>query len=260
MRRSNPASADRRPTRRSLVIREVLDKATELFGTQGYQATTLQDIAAATGISRSALYHYVSSKEELLEMLMEELIRALDDSLAALHSSADGPPEDQLRRLATELVRQRAERPDHFRVLNQSESALPESMRTQQERVRRTALTELRHVIEEGIRAGDFKAVDPRIAALGILGMCNWVAWWFRPGGDQDAEAITRQISQSAVDMLRDGGAHTASCSSRARGLDLRSPQPRHPRTTPALDRSDSCGPLTSTSDRPAPLVSTPGA
>jgi hypothetical protein len=46
-------------------------------------------------------------------------------------------------------------------------------------------------VIQDGIRTGDFRPVDARTAALGVLGICNWVAWWFRPGDDMDMVADT---------------------------------------------------------------------
>ncbi|MFJ9031016.1 TetR/AcrR family transcriptional regulator [Streptomyces sp. NPDC102274] len=193
--------ARRLTTRRALIIREVLDKATELFGEQGYDKTTLQDIATAIGISRSALYHYVSSKEQILATLMDELSVALNESIATAHEGADSP-EDRLRTLSAELVRQRAERPGPFRLLNQAGSALPESVRAQQAEVRGTVLDELCSVIEEGMAAGVFKPLDPRVAALSIVGMCNWVAWWFHPGIGLDVEATTRQVAQAAVDIV----------------------------------------------------------
>ncbi|MFE6904705.1 TetR/AcrR family transcriptional regulator [Streptomyces sp. NPDC057717] len=182
----------------------MLDKATDLFAEHGYERTTLRDIATTIGISRSALYHYVSSKEQLLTMLMDELSEALDESIATARAVAHSP-EEKLRTLASKLVRERAERPGPFRLLNQSESALPVTVRAQQARVRKTVLDELHSVIEEGVAAGTFKALSPRVAALSIVGMCNWVAWWFHPGIGLDIEATARQVAQAAVDIvLRD--------------------------------------------------------
>jgi AcrR family transcriptional regulator len=210
----------RRPnTRRALIVREVLDKATELFGVQGYDKTTLQDIAAGIGISRSALYHYVSSKEELLTMLMDELSESLGESIATSRAGADSP-ERKLRTLAGELVRQRAERPGPFRLLNQAESALPESVRAQQVRVRKAVLDELRSVIDEGVAAGIFKPLDSRVAALSIVGLCNWVAWWFHPGIGLDVEATARQVAQSAVDIVLKEDLHQPAYVSSQRALD----------------------------------------
>jgi AcrR family transcriptional regulator len=193
----------RSSARRSLVTREMLDHATRLFASQGYESTTLQNVADALGVSRSALYHYVSSKEDLLAMLVEQMSRGLADSLTALHARTDLSAEGKLRELTESLVRHRATSPDQFRVLDQVESNLPEPVRGQHRQARRDVLSELTGVIDDGITAGEFKPLDARIAALSVLGMCNWVAWWYRP--DHDIEPVTRQISQSVVDMLAAG-------------------------------------------------------
>lgn len=194
----------RSTARRALVTRDLVDHATRLFAEQGYETTTLRDVADAVGVSRSSLYHYVSSKEDLLAMLVEQWSRGLADSLTALHARTDLSPEQKLRELAELIVRQRAESPDQFRVLDQVEPLLSEPLRTQHREARRDVLAELSGVIEEGITSGDFKPLDPRIAALSVLGMCNWVAWWYRPGEGHDLEPVARQITQSVADMLVD--------------------------------------------------------
>ncbi|MBS2531748.1 TetR family transcriptional regulator [Catenulispora sp. NF23] len=202
---SAPTGQDtgRRSTaRRSLVTRDVLEKATLLFAEKGYETTTLQDIAAAVGVSRTALYHYVTSKEELLAMLVEQMSVALADTLAALRAREDLTPEGKLRELTDMLVRQRAESPQQFRVHDQTESALPEPMRSKHRQARRDVLSALSAVIEEGIDRGEFKPLDPNVAAFSVLGMCNWVAWWYHSGPDYDIDAVARQISQSAIDMM----------------------------------------------------------
>lgn len=197
-----PGAGRRSTARRSLVTRELLDKATGLFAEKGYETTTLQDVADAVGVSRSALYHYVSSKEDLLKMLVEKIGLELADSLKALRARTDISSEAKLRELTDVLVRQRAESPSQFRVLDQSESVVPEPLRTRHREARRVVLSELSGLIEDGIEAGDFKPVDPRVAAFTVLGMCNWVAWWYYPGPDNEIDVVAAQITQSAVDML----------------------------------------------------------
>lgn len=200
---SKESDTPRRSTaRRSLVTRDLLEKATRLFAEKGYETTTLQDVAAAVGVSRTALYHYVTSKEELLAMLVEQMSLGLAETLAALKARTDLTPEGKLRELTDNLVRQRAESPQQFRVHDQTESALPEPLRSRHRQARRDVLAALSGVIEEGIERGEFKPLDPRVAAFSVLGMCNWVAWWYHPGPDYDIDSVARQISQSAIDMV----------------------------------------------------------
>jgi len=40
----------------------------------------------------------------------------------------------------------------------------------------------MRTIIEEGVSKGQFRPRDERLAALSVIGICDWVAWWFRPG------------------------------------------------------------------------------
>ncbi|MFJ9210284.1 TetR transcriptional regulator [Streptomyces sp. L-9-10] len=199
------AEASRRSTaRRTLVTRDLLEKATLLFAEKGYEATTLQDVAAAVGVSRTALYHYVTSKEDLLAMLVEQMSLGLAEALAVLRARTDLTAEGKLRELTDMLVRQRAESPHQFRVHDQTESVLPDPLRSRHRQARRDVLAALSGVIEEGIEGGEFRPLDPRVAAFSVLGMCNWVAWWYHPGPDYDIDSMARQISQSAVDMVAD--------------------------------------------------------
>ena len=57
-------------------------------------------------------------------------------------------------------------------------------------------------VIEEGIRAGRFRPVDARVAALAVMGMCNWVAWWFRPGRNS-VDAVADQLADMAIGTVQ---------------------------------------------------------
>jgi AcrR family transcriptional regulator len=198
----NGPSGRRSTARRELVMNDLLEKATTLFDEHGYEATSLQDIAEAVGISRPALYHYVSSKEDLLTALVDKVSRGLADSLSALRRRTDLSPAAKLTELTALLVRERAAAPSQFRILDRSEPMLPDPVRAVHLQARRDVLAELVAVIEEGIDRGEFKPLDPRTAALGILGMCNWVAWWFRPGSGHDVQPVVRQLSQSALDML----------------------------------------------------------
>ncbi|MFB7495970.1 TetR/AcrR family transcriptional regulator [Streptomyces sp. NPDC056161] len=195
--------APRRSTaRRTLVTRDLLEKATCLFAEQGYENTTLQDVAEAVGVSRTALYHYVTSKEDLLAMLVEQMSLGLAGAVGKLRDREDLTAEGKLRELTDTLVRQRAASPHQFRVHDRTESALSEPLRTRHRQARRDVLAALTAVLEEGIERGEFKPLDARVAAFSVLGMCNWVAWWYHPGPDYDIDAVARQISQSAVDMV----------------------------------------------------------
>lgn len=194
---------------RQLVTSELLDKATELFAEKGYESTSLLDIATALGISRPGLYNYVRSKEELLGMLVEQVSRGLAEVLEQLSGRADLSPTEKLTTVVSLLVRQRAEHPDQFRILDRSETVLPEPAGTEHREAKRKVLREIVTVVEAGIETGEFRATDARTTALSLLGMCNWVAWWFSRGSDVDAVVDTiTDLATAMVAAERSSAAH----------------------------------------------------
>jgi AcrR family transcriptional regulator len=162
---------------------EVYAAALRLFTDKGYHATSMQDIAAAVGLYKGSLYHYIGGKEELLvevfERAMGSLISQVEDIVGDLSLS----PSLQLRRVIRAHVEAVASNLDaltvylhEFRALADAEF---ETVREQRERYRELVQT----IVERGVRAGEFRAPDVGIATLGILGMCNWMAQWYRPAG-----------------------------------------------------------------------------
>ncbi|WP_020659612.1 TetR/AcrR family transcriptional regulator [Amycolatopsis benzoatilytica] len=188
--------------RRELVENELYEHATRLFAERGFAGTSLQDVADAMGMTRPALYYYVKSKDELLAKLVTEVTSGPLDELKEL--AARGlDPLATLRGIVEVLVGRRASQPERFRLLVRSEAELPEELSDAYDQGRRAVLKTIAGVIEGGVRGGQFRPVDARVAALGVLGMCNWVAWWFAPGGRDSAAGVTEQLADMAVGALQ---------------------------------------------------------
>lgn len=188
--------------RRKLLMSEIVEQAMRLFAERGYEGTTLQDVADAVGLSRPNLYNYVKSKEDLLVAMVEATTQSTANSLREVRRRADLDPAEKLRLLVRDLVLRRARQPEQFRTLDRSDQALPPEIAGKHLQGRRAVLREITGVIEEGITAGRFRAVDARITALSIIGMCNWVAWWFHPSPAHPAEPVAEQIAENAVAMV----------------------------------------------------------
>lgn len=206
MAQAKSAKPGRSALTRTLLTSELLDKATRLFAEKGYDSTTLADIAQALGMSRPALYNYVRSKEDLLTMLVEQVSEGTAEVLHELGSRKDLTAREKLANVVALLVRHRAVHPDQFRVLDQAETVLPEPVGTQHLAAKRKVAREITGVIESGIAAGEFRHVDPRTTTMCVLGMCNWVAWWFREGSDVDSVVAT--VTDLVDSMLAPGDAN----------------------------------------------------
>jgi len=191
--------------RRELVENEIYEHATRLFAERGFAGTSLQDIANALGITRPALYYYVRSKDELLAKLVTEVTHGPLQDLEELVASPDLDAVGKLRGVVEVIVGRRTTQPERFRLIVRSEAELPEALASAYDATRRAVLRTVAGIVEEGVRAGVFRPVDSRVAALGVLGMCNWVAWWFQPGGRDAPDAVAEQLADMAVAGLARG-------------------------------------------------------
>ncbi|QTJ66121.1 MULTISPECIES: TetR/AcrR family transcriptional regulator [Rhodococcus] len=215
------SAASRSNPRRELVEKQMMEQATRLFAEKGFASTTLQDIADATGLTRPALYHYVANKDELLSRLVSE---STETPAALLHEINERPevgPTEKLRQMATAIALHQAEGPDRFRLIIRSEAELPEEIASTYQQSRRHVLKEFIRVIEDGIRLGEMRPVDPRTAALGVIGMINWIAWWHQPGNAENDRAIAGQLADMAVRSLVQENPHPVTPEGPARAIAL---------------------------------------
>lgn len=189
--------------RRDLMENQIFEQATRLFGERGFAGTSLQDVADAMGMSRPALYYYVKSKDELLAKLVTEITEGPAAEMRSVADRTDLDSVGKLRAIARLIVVRRATQPARFRLLIHSEAELPAELAAAHESGRKAVLTTLTAVVDDGIVAGQLRPVDPRVAALAILGQCNWVAWWFHPDGRDSVDGIADQLADMAVAALR---------------------------------------------------------
>lgn len=192
--------------RRELMATELLDQAAALFAERGYSGTTLQDIAEAMGLSRPALYRYVSNKEELLAELVAGVSKDAARALAAIRERDDLDEIGRLEAAVRDMALRTAHNPLRFRVLVLSEADLPASVAPAHRRAKRAVLDHLVAMVDDAMRAGALRAVDEHVAVFFLLGAVNWVAWWYEPGGRLSPEQLADAMVALALDGLRRPG------------------------------------------------------
>jgi AcrR family transcriptional regulator len=196
-----PDEAPVRRPRRELVEAQIYEQATRLFAERGFAGTSLQDIADAMGMTRPSLYYYVKNKDQLLARLVTEITEA---PAAATEEIADRDLDavTKLRELVRLIAGQQARHAARFQLVIRSESELPDDLAGAHQAAKRRVLDGFVRVVDEGIRSGEFRPRPVRTTALALIGMCNWVAWWFRPGGVQSPEEVGEQMAEMAVAMV----------------------------------------------------------
>ena len=189
----SPHVLEKRRRRRS----EILHAALRAFGERGYHATTLGDIGERIGVQKTALYHYFPDKEAILYAChresLAEISRVLDDAQKR-HTT----PSSRLRNIIREHVRVMTDTLEGSTLAFEIPALSPEH---QQEIVAARDRYEqsLREIITDGIGAGEFRAVDPKLAVFVILGAINWIARWYRPEGSIDASELGAEFADYLV-------------------------------------------------------------
>ncbi len=191
--------ADKRATLR----KAILDAAAKLFIERGLGGTSMQDIARQLGLTRTAVYYYFKNKEEILKGLTEDVTLAAKQMTGKVAAQRDAEPAQALRGLVEQHAELILSRPAEFRVVDRNEGDMPPKLQAASEAARRGVFENVAAVIQRGVDTGAFHRTDARVAALVILGMCNWTAWWFKPGGRKSEAEIAALIADLAVRSLR---------------------------------------------------------
>jgi AcrR family transcriptional regulator len=181
----------------------VLRRAVELFNRQGYDGTSMGDLARELGVGKSALYHHVPGKEALLAAALDE---ALDGLTAVLDAPAGETAYERLRRAVRDSVRVLV---DHLpavtlllRVRGNSETELA-ALRRRREIDDRLAALVAAAAAEGSLRAD----LPPDLVSRLLFGMVNSLVEWYRPGGPVDAGVLADAITALAFDGLSAPGA-----------------------------------------------------
>ncbi|HEY0583197.1 MAG TPA: TetR/AcrR family transcriptional regulator [Chloroflexota bacterium] len=181
---------------------EVYAAALRLFREKGYHATSMQDIAQAVGLYKGSLYHYIGGKEDLLAQVFERGMGSLLDDVERIASDTSLRPSAQLRLIVAAHVSAVAENLDALTVyLHEFRALAGDSMATvQAQRERYTRLVS--DIVSRGVQLGELRTPDVGIATLGLIGMCNWICQWYRPGGRLGPAEIGNYFADLVLDGL----------------------------------------------------------
>ncbi|MGY1605564.1 MULTISPECIES: TetR/AcrR family transcriptional regulator [unclassified Geodermatophilus] len=179
----------------------LLEVAVAVFNERGYDATSMEELAARLGITKSAIYHHVPSKVELLRMALD---RALDALFAVTREPAavTGRAIDRLEHVVRGSVRVlAAELPFVTLLLRvRGNSPVEEAALARRREFDRIVTDLVRAAEEEGDVRPD---VDPAVTSRLLFGTVNSLTEWFRPGGSLSADALADALVATTFEGLR---------------------------------------------------------
>lgn len=179
----------------------VLRIAVDVFNRHGYEATSMGLLADTLGISKSAIYHHVSSKEELLRLALEEALGALESVLTedgALGGAADARLEFVLRRTVAVLT---GKLPFVTLLLRLRGNTGMERSALSRRRDFDHRVADLVHTAQQdGALRTD---IDPRTVTRLLFGTINSIVEWYKPGGPLSAQRLADDVIAMTFGGLR---------------------------------------------------------
>lgn len=181
-------AADKRAEQRELKRQAVLSTAAQLFNEQGFQATSLDDIAARLNVSKPTLYYYIKNKDEILIECVRSALQTMLEGIEQTRASG-GKSIDQLItciRIYARIVTQDF----GMCVIRISDTELPAERRAELRQLKSGIDQAFRRLIKACVKEKEIAPCDPKITAFMIAGALCWVGQWYQPGGTLTAEKI----------------------------------------------------------------------
>jgi TetR/AcrR family transcriptional regulator, cholesterol catabolism regulator len=176
---------------------EILRAAARLFQQQGYDATSMNDVAAALKLSKGGLYHHFQSKDEILFNIMSHAMDITEERVINAVRRIENP-EERLRtliRLHIEVVLSPEDR--EITVMLHENHPLPPALRRKINGRKKDYIHFVENLVTDVQRQrGSSSVVTPRAATFALLGMINWIYQWYKPEAALTGDAIVRQFTE----------------------------------------------------------------
>lgn len=176
--------------------------ATSLFQERGYAATSMRDMAQALGIEAASLYSHIRSKEEILQNICFRMARLFFEAQDEALRGCNGSASEKLARAIIAHVKAITEDTSASAVFFSEWRHLSEPHLGEFKQMQARYEGKFREIIHEGLRNGEFVALDEKFAVLTILSALNWTHQWFKRTGPMSAEEIGQRLANVILNGL----------------------------------------------------------
>ncbi|WP_382158042.1 TetR/AcrR family transcriptional regulator [Hydrogenophaga sp. ANAO-22] len=183
----------------------ILDSAVALIAQKGFDHATMSDVAAACGASKSHLYHYFASKEDLLYAIVKEHITGQVAELSAI-AREPRPAAERFQRFVASFVQEGAKSRHHHLVLMNDIKFLPPVQREDVRQLEQELMQLMVGLLREINPARMARAEVNSPYALLLFGMVIWTFTWYERDGPITPAELAERISALFLDGFRGGG------------------------------------------------------
>lgn len=180
---------------------QIYAAAARIICDKGYGSASMSDIAEAMGMTKAGIYHHIVSKDELLFGIMSYGMDMAEEMVLDRLRDIRDPLERLKATIRGHVLLLTRDRPKEVTVILNESHALSGELRERIDARKRGYVRFLMETIEELIRDGRARDVDPRAATFALLGMVNWIYQWFRP----DGRLKDTELAESFTDIFLHG-------------------------------------------------------
>lgn len=185
------------------VADRVTAAALDLFATQGYATTSVQQIVEAAGVTKGAMYHYFQSKDDLLFAIYDRML-ALQKAHLDEIVAAGGPVEDVVRAVCVDVVETSIDFLPEGTVFFRSMHMLTEPRLKEVTQRRREYHDEFAALLRQGQDAGVFRADVPRsLLVAHFFSDVHYLSHWYSPTGPETKTEVAQQLTELFLRGIR---------------------------------------------------------
>ena len=179
---------------------EILQAAARVFHRKGFHGTRIQDVADEVGMGKASLYHYISTKEDLLHGLAEGAIERMIEETENIIATSHPAHQKLAMAIETHLRRSQEDR-DVWGVLQREDLELfNRNSPADIKKLIKSYETLWDHIFEQGVEEGELDPeLDRRVVVQALLGMCRSVYDWFRPDGRLPIQEVARILAEISL-------------------------------------------------------------
>jgi AcrR family transcriptional regulator len=181
----------------------ILDKAAQMFSRQGYQSTSLKEIAAAADMKAGSLYYHFASKEALMVEVLDQSIQFISDTVGEeIEKLSEGYSfEIGLRAFMRGHLTAILEHPDYTTTTIRNNGQIPKTVQITAHKKREHYEQQWRNLMAQGKTEGVIREeLDEQLFRLMVLGCLNWSSVWYKPSG-----ATIDDLVQQYADIFLNG-------------------------------------------------------
>jgi AcrR family transcriptional regulator len=177
--------------------------AARLFREKGFSATGMRDLAGDVGVEAASLYNHIRSKSELLQEICFRIANQFTAQLNELESDKSMPSLDKVEAVLRFHIRMWVEKLDEVLVTTNESRHLEEPYLSTFLNERRIYVRRLETIVEDGIRKGQVRRIEPYVAVLTLMSAVRGIEFWHRTKKNVTAQQLEESMVSNLIAGLK---------------------------------------------------------